>query len=176
MNKTYRTLSLVILSSTLIASATEIVQQNTLQTTSVCTQTTNTIQQARLNKWAKVGMASTACAIIYAVGVRLNIVPAPSVTTLSLLALPVFAKKTIDSQESSQSSNAKEATATTTETLQKAITETVILTNNEEPTENNEQKNMFPNRHDLRDATDALKKWLLNGMHNYTPDYKEDYQ
>src|SRR5437762_14072389 len=99
MNKTLRTLSLVILSSTLILSATEGLQQDTPHVVSFYTQTTAQLQQAWQNKWVKISAASTVCAIMYAIGVRCNVVPAPSLPTLSLLALPVFVNKTIDTQE-----------------------------------------------------------------------------
>lgn len=104
MNKTNRTLSLIILSSTLVVSATENLQQDTPQAVSFYEQTTTNVQHAWQSKWVKVGTLSTACAIIYAIGVRYNVVPAPSLPTLSLLALPLIAKKTVDAQEVSQNS------------------------------------------------------------------------
>lgn len=181
MNKTYRTISLIILNSTLILSATENVQQDTPQTVSFYKQTTTQLQHAWHNKWVKIGVASTACALLYTIGVRYNAVPAPSLPALSLLALPVIAKKTIDAQELSQ--NPKNETTIVTEaknTQEEAVTtEPIIFSDNKQSEDNNTvnaKTKGFPSRNDLKEAPEALKKWLLKSVHNYTPDYQEDYQ
>jgi len=168
MNKTYRTLSLIILSSTLTVSAMENVQQDTQATISFYTQTTNQLQQAWQNKWVKVGTVSTACALLYAIGVRYNVVPAPSLPTLSLLALPVFAKKTIDEQELPQSPKNDAITVTVTENTQKEeAVETVTPSDNEQPTDNTDsaKTKSFPSRDDLKEAAREFRYTLKKAQY-----------
>lgn len=176
MNKAYRILSLVILSSTLITTATEDVQQNSSEAISITTETT-TLQNAWQNKWVKVGTISTACAIIYAVGVRYNVVPAPSLPTLSLITLPVIGKKVIDANTPSDNQKNDTAPTTTTDNNQEKTAETTIASQDEQLTETrNEKKITLPSVNDMREITDTVKNWLLDGVHNYTPQYEENYQ
>jgi hypothetical protein len=179
MNKTYRTLALIILSSTFIVSAMENVQQDTPDV-SFYTQTTAQLHNAWQNKWVKVGTVSIVCAIIYAIGVRCNVVPAPSLPTASLLALPFFAKKQRAVENLPQNPKSNDVTDTTTKnTPEKEETvETFTPSNNEQPTEKNTDSvktKGFPSKNDLKEAIDGFRKLFVNGLSNYTP-YKEEYK